>query len=183
MLCPVVDEDDLIVERDENNNELRKNGEFSVGNEETACGQQNDANSGGDAGNAVGSETDLGQYAQTEHRGCIDSNDVSDYYKINLPAGENLNVTLVDPPAGAVGIDLLFSDGTQIDSSFEWGFEANYVSTWDSDYNGTAGIYTLIVNRSTQVFVEGGVGTYRLLVGEPQPISDMYQLHPQRILE
>jgi hypothetical protein len=168
-LTVVVDEDDLVIERDENNNELRKNGEFSVGNEETSCGQQNDANTGGDAGNAMGSQTDLGQYAQAEHRGCIDSNDVNDYYKINLASGENLNVTLIDPPAGAVGIDLLFSDGTQIDSSFEWGFSANYVSTWDSDYNGTAGTYTLIVNRSTQSFVDGGVGTYRLLVGEPQP--------------
>ena len=167
-LFVVVDEDEMIEERDEDNNMLRKNTAFGVGNEETACNNQDDASTGADAGDSAGNEADLGQYSQTEYRGCIDGNDLSDHYTISLAAGEILNVTLVDAPAGEANLDLLYSDGTQVDSSFDWiGNEANYVSTWDSDYNSTAGTYTLIVNRSSTWLNDGGAGTYRLLIGEP----------------
>tara|TARA_Y100000994_G_scaffold192084_1_gene161311 strand:- start:801 stop:3359 length:2559 start_codon:yes stop_codon:yes gene_type:complete len=167
-LFVVVDEDEMIEERDEDNNMLRKNTAFGVGNEETACNNQDDASTGADAGDTAGNEADLGQYSQTEYRGCIDGNDLSDHYTISLAAGETLNVTLVDAPGGEANLDLLYSDGTQVDSSFDWfGNEANYVSTWDSDYNSTAGTYTLIVNRSSTWLNDGGAGTYRLLIGEP----------------
>ena len=165
-LYVVADKDDLILERDETNNQAARTGQFTVGNAEASCVSQNDAAMGGDAGNDAANAYDLGNYADAEYRGCIDSNDASDYYTITMGAGQNMNVTLVDPPSGAVNLALLDSTGAQVDSDSSW-FSDSEVSTIDTSNDGVAGTYTLIVNRSTSWLEDGGAGTYRLLIGNP----------------
>ena len=165
-LYVVVDQDDLILERDESNNQNSRTGQFSVGNAETSCATQNDAALNGDAGSSTGTAFDLGSYAEAEYRGCIDSNDEGDFYTITLNNGQDLNVTLVDPPAGAVNLAIVDANGASVDSDQSW-FSDSEVSTYDTNFSGVAGTYTIMVNRSTSWFESGGAGTYRLLIGEP----------------
>ena len=165
-LYVVADQDDLILERDETNNQGSRTGQFSIGNAETSCVTQNDAGMGGDAANNTAGAYDLGNYADAEYRGCIDSGDTSDYYTITLSAGQNLNVTLVDPPSGAVNLVMVDSSGNVVDSDSSWFSDAE-VSTFGTSSEGLAGTYTLMVNRSTSWLESGGAGTYRLLIGSP----------------
>ena len=165
-LYVVVDQDDLVLERDEDNNQASKSGVFSIGNAETACATQNDGALGGDAGADSSSAYDLGNYAEAEYRGCIDSNDAADHYTITITAGQNLNVTLVDPPAGAVGLAIVDDTGVEVDSDSGW-YADSESSTYDTEFDGVAGTYTIVVNRSTSFLESGGAGTYRLLIGEP----------------
>ena len=165
-LYVVVDQDDLILERDEDNNALARTGQFSIGNEESSCATQNDAALGGDAGGNTGSAYDLGNYAEAEYRGCIDASDTEDYYTITLSPGQNLNLTLVDPPAGAVGLAIQDANGVEVDSD-EGLFSDSESSTYETSFEGIAGTYTIVVNRSASFWETGGAGTYRLLVGNP----------------
>ena len=165
-LYVVADQDDLILERDEDNNQRSKTGQFSIGNAETSCATQNDAGMGGDAANNTGGAYDLGNYAEAEYRGCIDSSDTSDYYTITLSTGQSLNVTLVDPPSGAVGLAIVDANGNGVDSDTGL-FSDSEASTFDTSFEGTAGVYTIMVNRSTSFWESGGAGTYRLLIGNP----------------
>ena len=165
-LYVVADQDDLILERDEDNNQQSRSGQFTVGNAETACASQNDAGMGGDAGNDTMGAFDLGNYADAEYRGCIDSSDTADYYTITLNAGQNLNVTLVDPPSGAANLAIVDSSGNGVDSDTSWFSDAE-VTTIGTSSEGVAGTYTLMINRSTSWLESGGAGTYRLLIGNP----------------
>ncbi len=165
-LYVVADQDNLILERSEDNNELRRTGQVTFGTAETSCVSQNDAGLGGDAGNSTSQAMDLGSYTDAEYRGCIDSNDNGDYYIISMGSGQNLNVTLVDPPSGAVNLAILDSNGVQVDSDSGWVSDSE-ASTAGTDMDGVAGTYTIIVNRSTSWLEDGGAGTYRLIVGSP----------------
>ena len=110
---------------------------------------------------------DLGMYADAEFRGCIDSTDTQDFYKISLSSGQNLNITLVDPPEGAVGISLVDANGAGIDAD-SGVFSDSDVSTMGTTYEGVAGDYLILINRSTSWFESGGAGTYRLIIGSPE---------------
>jgi len=164
-LYVVADQDDLILERDETNNDATKSGQFSVGNAETSCATQNDAGLGGDAADNTGGAFDLGNYVEAEYRGCIDANDPGDYYTVTLSGG-SLNLTLVDPPAGAVTLAIVSSNGVGIDSDQGW-LSDSEATTHGTSFEGVAGTYTIMVNRSTSWLEDGGAGTYRLLLGEP----------------
>ena len=166
-LYVLVDQDDLIIERDEDNNQASRNGQFTVGNAETVCATQNDAGLGSDAANDTSNPMDLGMYADAEFRGCIDSTDTQDFYKISLSSGQNLNITLVDPPEGAVGISLVDANGAGIDAD-SGVFSDSDVSTMGTTYEGVAGDYLILINRSTSWFESGGAGTYRLIIGSPE---------------
>ena len=163
----VADQDDLILERNEDNNQASRTGQFTVGNAETACATQNDAGLGGDAANDTANAMDLGMYADAEYRGCIDASDTQDFYKITLASGQNLNITLVDPPSGAVGISLVDSSGAGIDADSGI-FSDSDVSTIGTGYEGVAGDYLIMINRSTSWIESGGAGTYRLIIGSPE---------------
>ena len=165
-LYVIADQDDLILERDEDNNQQVRSGQFTVGNAETACASQNDAGLGGDAGNDTAGAFDLGNYVDAEYRGCIDSSDTADYYTITINAGQNLNVTLVDPPSGAANLAIVDSSGNGVDSDTTWFSDAE-VTTIGTSSEGVAGTYTLMINRSTSWIESGGAGTYRLLIGSP----------------
>lgn len=164
-LYVIADQDDLILERIEDNNELLRGGQVTFGNAETSCTTQNDAGLGGDAGNSTDTAYDLGIYSDAEYRGCTDSSDSTDFYKITLPAGQNLNVTLVDPPSGNVNLALVDANGNSVGSDSGYNSDSE-ISTEGTDFDGVAGVYTIMVNRTTW-WGTGGAGTYRLLVGSP----------------
>ncbi len=166
-LYAVVDQDNLVIERDDNNNEMSKGGMIEIDTAETSCSTQNDAGMGSDAGSSTGNEMDLGQYTDAEYRGCIDTNDLADYYKFTVVSGQTIDLVLVDPPEGAVNLALYASDGTEVASDLGL-FADSVVSSADTPYDGVAGTYTVMVNRSTMFWEDGGNGTYRLLLGSPE---------------
>lgn len=166
-LYVVVDQDKLVVERDDDNNEMRRNGIITIDTAETSCSTQDDAGMGSDAGSSAGNEMDLGQYTDAEYRGCIDNNDLADYYKFTVASGETIDLVLVDPPEGAVNLALFASDGTEV-ASDPGLFADSELSSADTPYDGVAGTYTVMVNRSTTFWEDGGNGTYRLLLGSPE---------------
>ena len=171
-LIVALDTSDVILELDEDNNEVLRSSQITVGTVVTSCPGQNDAKSSTDAGDASSTLVDLGQAADVEFRGCMDENDRRDNYRITVPAGENLNITLVNPPDGDIWGDLVWDgNNTSIDNSFELGGD-EYLSTWDTEFNGTGGTFTLMLNW-TDVRIgffgryTGGAGDYRIIIGEP----------------
>jgi len=168
-LIAVLDTNEVVNESSDEDNSGLRNSEVTIGTVATSCINQNDAANSGDAGNTTSTAIDLGQPVDVEFRGCLDSNDNADHYKINVAAGENLNITLVNAPDGDLWGDLVWdSNGSSIDSSFGIGSD-DYFSTWDTDFNGTGGAFTLMLNRTDFApFAEGGAGEYRIIIGEPQ---------------
>ena len=168
-LFAVIDTGEVINESSDDDNEGLRNSEVTIGTVATSCGTQNDAGSVSDAGNTTTTLIDLGQPVDVEFRGCLDSNDEHDHFKINVAAGENLNITLVNAPDGDLWGDLVTdTNGSSIDSSFGLGSD-DYFTTWDTDFNGTGGSFTLMLNWTDfSPWFAGGAGEYRIIIGEPE---------------
>ena len=168
-LIATIDTNEVVNESDDDDNSGLRNSEVTIGTVATSCPNQNDASSSSDAGSETSTAVDLGQPVDVEFRGCMDSNDKQDNYKISVAAGENLNITLVNAPDGDLWGDLVWdSNGSSIYRSF--GISADdYFTTWDTDLNGTGGDFTLMLNWTDFGFIglTGGAGDYRLIVGEP----------------
>ncbi len=164
-----LDTTNVVNESDDEDNDGLRNSEVTIGTVATSCPTQNDASSSGDAGNTTSTLIDLGQPVDVEFRGCMDTNDKHDNYKISVAAGENLNITLVNAPDGDLWGDLVWdSNGTSIDESFGLASD-DYFSTWDTPLNGTGGTFTLMLNWTDFGFFgyTGGAGDYRIIIGEP----------------
>lgn len=156
-----LDSENVVDEKSEVDNTDMAANQITIGTIITSCpSSQDDGGSGGDAGANSPGAINLGTDIEQEFRGCLDSNDMTDWYKISVSANMPLNATLVSAPEGDFNLDLLTSSGEQIASSSSWWFD-EFVSTEDSVWNLTAGTYTLIVNRSS------GDGDYRLFIGQP----------------
>ena len=168
-LIATIDTNEVVNESDDDDNSGLRNSEVTIGTVATSCPNQNDASSSSDAGNDSSTAVDLGQPVDVEFRGCMDSNDKQDNYKISVAAGENLNITLVNAPDGDLWGDLVWdSNGSSIYGSFGLSTD-DYFTTWDTDLNGTGGDFTLMLNWTDFGFfgLTGGAGDYRLIVGEP----------------
>mgnify|MGYP001213653625 CR=1 FL=1 len=166
----VLDSDEMVLEKDEFDNSARAEDTLNVGNSVSACATpQEDAGSGSDVGDFISTAFDLGTDPELEVRGCVDSNDNNDMYKVTISASQPLNVTLVSAPIDGVDFDmqLLLSDGTVIDSSLTPSSD-EFVSLEGTDYEGSADVYYINITyfEGTGTAPNPG-GTYRLLVGEP----------------
>jgi hypothetical protein len=161
-LSAKIDTEEVIEEKSESDNTIDPTSQITIGTSQTACPtSQNDAGSGGDAGGNSPGAISLGTDIEQEFRGCLDSSDTTDWYKVTVSSGMPLNATLVSTPGGAdYDMDLLTSSGVQVDSSISW-WSDDFVSTEETTWNLTSGTYTLIINRSS------GDGDYRLFIGEP----------------
>ena len=163
----VLDSDELVTEKNENDNIELADDVLTVGNSVNACATpQDDAASGADIGEEIGVAEDLGLDPVIEVRGCVDSTDAADMYKVSISAGEYLNVSLVSPPIDGADfdMDLLLPNGSEIDSSISTGDD--FVSLEGSDYEFTAGDYYINITYYGGFGGNPG-GTYRLLIGEP----------------
>ena len=168
-LIAILDTTEVVNESSDDDNSGLRNSEVTIGTVATSCASQNDAASSSDAGNTTSTAIDLGQPIDVEFRGCMDSADKHDHYKISVAPGDNLNITLVNAPDGDLWGDLVWdSNGSSIDESFGIASD-DYFSTWDTDLNGTGGDFTLMLNWTDFGFVgfTGGAGEYRIIIGEP----------------
>ena len=166
----IVDEDDSILEKDENDNDYSPTSSLVIGTAVTSCpSSQNDAGSNGDAGDTAASAANLGTDVEQEFRGCVDSTDTKDVYEITVSAGVPLNATLVVAPNSGVDFDLvlLAPNGTAIDSSMAFGNADEFVTTEDTDSHLIAGTYTLNVTYYGGFTGSAPGGEYRLIIGQP----------------
>ena len=166
----VLDSDEMIEEKRETDNEVIAENTLTVGNGVNACPTpQDDASTGADIGEDVATSTDLGLDVEAEVRGCIDSNDEADLYKVSVSPNQPLEVTLVVAPFDGVDFDLelLLPNGTSIDTSLSSTFD-EFVTLEGTDYENTSGDYYINVTYWGG-FPSGSNpgGTYRLLIGEP----------------
>ena len=166
----VLDSDEMIEEKRETDNEVIAENTLTVGNGVNACPTpQDDASTGADIGENVATSTDLGLDVEAEVRGCIDSNDEADLYKVSVSPNQPLEVTLVVAPFDGVDFDLelLLPNGTSIDTSLSSTFD-EFVTLEGTDYENTSGDYYINVTYWGG-FPSGSNpgGTYRLLIGEP----------------
>jgi len=163
-----LDKQDMIPEKLETDNDDIATSKMTVGTSVNACqSTQNDASTGADAGDEMSTSIDAGVDPIAEHRGCLDSTDEADMYKITVTSGQPLNVTLVSPPISGADFDmtLMASNGTTLDSSVN-GLSDDFVSLEDTDSIGLAGDYYINVTYYGG-FTGNPGGTYRLLIGEP----------------
>ncbi len=163
----VLDSDDMVSEKLETDNDAAAPTQMTVGTSVNACpSAQNDAAMGIDAGDEMSTSIDAGLDPVAEHRGCLDSTDEADMYKISISASQPLNVTLVSPPIDGADFDmeLLSSNGTVLDTSLTTGDD--FVTLEGTDSVGSAGDYYVNITYYGGFGGNPG-GTYRLLIGEP----------------
>ena len=164
----VLDSDEMISEKSESDNTVRAADTLAVGNGVNACATpQDDAALGGDAGDVAATAFDLGLDVEAEIRGCIDSTDEEDLYKVSITANQPLEVTLVTAPISGADFDLelMLPNGSVIDQSLSTGDD--FVTLEDTDFEFTAGDYYINVTYYSGFGTSNPGGTYRLLIGEP----------------
>lgn len=155
-LIMLVDHEELLDEKNEDDNEMAAEDLIMVGNYPTSCSGQNDALSGGDAGNDANSAYDLGTDPSVEVIGCMDASDEDDYYKVTMSSGMDLEAILITAPGGDFDILLKNSLGQSIDVGYNTGSNDEAVATDD----GAGGTYYLHVQAYE------GAGEYRLIIND-----------------
>ena len=165
----ILDGDEMVAEKSESDNTITADDSLSVGNGVNACASpQDDAASGADIGDEVATALDLGLDVDAEVRGCVDSTDEADLYKVSVSANQPLEITLVTAPISGADFDLelLLPNGTSIDRSWRSTNIDETVTLEGTDYEFVAGDYYVNVTYWGGFSGNPG-GTYRLLVGEP----------------
>ena len=96
----MLDEGDAVFEKNEEDNNYIHEEKMAIGAISTSCNLQDDGSTGADAPNDLNSGTpvDLGTDPVQEFRGCLDSNDNNDVFKVTVSPGMALNITLVSAP-------------------------------------------------------------------------------------
>ncbi|MEW6556274.1 MAG: T9SS type A sorting domain-containing protein, partial [Elusimicrobiota bacterium] len=118
---------------------------------------QNDANSGGDAGNSVSSATTLGYWGYfggcSDEEGYIDSDDTEDYYKFPAPADNEIKATISSSSTLTANVYLLDSYGNiLISGQLASTITLSYFTYKSDDYyleveqNYGSGIYTFSID-------------------------------------
>jgi hypothetical protein len=168
-IIAIVDDSNEILEKSETDNTYIHDVRMTVGTVTESCSNQDEGGSGADAPNehTIGS-VDLGLDIEQEFRGCLDSNDENDVYKVSISSGQTLNVTLVSPPVQNTDFDLkiTWTNGTTIASSI-LSTTDDFSNLEDTMAEGVAGDY--YINISYYEGFGGGNpgGVYRLIIGEP----------------
>ena len=171
----VLDEGDAVFEKNEEDNNYIHEEKMAIGAISTSCNLQDDGSTGADAPNDLNSGTpvDLGTDPVQEFRGCLDSNDNNDVFKVTVSPGMALNITLVSAPVESADFDMVLSlsDGTEVTTSTSWADD--YMDLVDTDYEGMGGDY--YINISWWGGFGGGNpgGIYRLIIGEP--VGDTFE--------
>lgn len=159
-LLAVVDHDEKIAEKNEENNVIVAEDEILIDSKATSCPSQDDAASGGDAGSDMATSFDLGTDSSITITGCLDETvDVDDWYKITITTGLNLSATMVNAPESDFDLFLRDDQGDWFDRPFFGGPSDESVSTiGDPNFEGSGGIFYLSINAYE------GLGVYTLII-------------------
>ena len=159
-LIAVVDYDEQIIEKSEDNNIGFAIDQLLVDTMATSCSSQDDAASGNDAGADMASSYDLGSDTSITITGCIDEGvDDEDWYKITLTAGLNLSAIMINAPDSDFDVYLRDDVGEWFDRPYFGGTVDEEVTTiGDPNFAGSGGVFYI----SVEVFT--GVGIYTLII-------------------
>lgn len=168
-LLVVVDFDEQIDEKNEEDNAFAIEEEILIGSKATSCPTQNDAGSGGDAGGDAGSFTTppnpagaipLGADVSLTITGCVHTGvDDEDWYEIDISPGLNLTVTLVNSADQDADLYLRDDQGEWFDRPYLSGSNDEIVMTADStSFSGTGGTFYISVNSYSSL------GVYSLII-------------------
>lgn len=116
---------------------------------------QDDAGSGGDAGDTFGAATTIAS-ANGTYTGFVKDDDVDDYYKLNVTAGQTLSVKVT--PAITLGAELWLFDGTTMtEKAYTWGWEGEIIETsWTTNSEQPTYLFYMRVKAGSPL----GAGTY-----------------------
>lgn len=159
-LIAVVDYDEQIIEKSEDNNIGFAVDQLLVDTMATSCSSQDDAASGNDAGADMASSHDLGSDASITITGCVDQGvDDEDWYKITLTAGLNLSAILINAPDSDFDLYLRDDVGEWFDRSWTGGsFDEEVATIGDPNFEGSGGIFYISIEAYS------GVGIYTLII-------------------
>ena len=119
---------------------------------------QSDAGASGDAGNTANTSRSLGtnpNSGQTGSQGCMDANDLDDWYEVTITSGKDTDVELVVPAGTDFDLYLIDGVGNIADSSVI-SDPLEKVSTLGTSLSGIAGTFYI------QLSVWSGDGQYTL---------------------
>ena len=159
-LIAIVDYDEQLVEKSEDNNINFAIEQLLVDTMATSCSSQDDAASGTDAGAIMSASYDLGGDTSITITGCIDEGvDDEDWYKITLTPGLNLTVTMINAPDSDFDIYLRDDAGEWFERPWSGGSVDEEVTTiGDPNFEGSGGIFYI----SVEAYI--GVGIYTLII-------------------
>jgi hypothetical protein len=118
---------------------------------------QNDANSGGDAGDALAKATPIAS-ANATYSGFLKDDDVYDYYKLSILAGQTLSVKAT--PVNTLGINLDLYNPSLSDVAWNQTLVAGFPVSASWTTNSAAANYTYYVRVSEST----GYGTYSMTI-------------------
>ena len=156
----MVDSDEQIDEKSEEDNMAVGNEELLVDTKALACPTQDDALSGGDAGGDDASAFFVGTDISITLNGCVHKDvDDDDWYEIEVSPGLNLTVTLVNSADQDADLYIHDDQGEWFDRGFLGGSTDETVSTADSTtFAGAGGTFYISVQSWT------GLGVYTLII-------------------
>jgi hypothetical protein len=132
---------------------------------------QSDAGASGDAGNTANTSRSLGtnpNSGQTGSQGCMDANDLDDWYEVTITSGKEVDVELVVPAGTDFDLYLIDGGGNIVDSSVV-SDPLEKVSTLGTSLSGIAGSFNI------QLTVWSGDGQYtlRTWTNDTPPMPDL----------
>ncbi|RZD47281.1 MAG: hypothetical protein CXT68_04465 [Methanobacteriota archaeon] len=153
----IVDGDEMIDEVNDDDNTGIADDQVQIGSIPSGCSSQNDALSGGDAGNDANNAYDLGADASVEVIGCLDKNsDASDFYKVTMSSGMDISAILIVAPSSDFDLELNNAQGQLIGQS--WGAGSNDEDVASDD--GAGGVFYI------EVIAWSDAGEYRLIIND-----------------
>jgi len=152
-------------------NELAPRSSSSTGARAACPIVQSDAGASGDAGNTANTSRSLGtnpNSGQTGSQGCMDANDLEDWYEVTITSGKDVDVELVVPAGADFDMDLVDGGGNIVDSSAGVG-SLEKVTTIGTSLSGIAGSFHI------QLTVWSGDGQYtlRTWTNDTPPMPDL----------
>ena len=159
-ILAMIDSDEQIDEKSESDNTGESFELILIDSKATSCPAQDDAMSGGDAGEDEATSVYLGADISATITGCVHTDvDDEDWYEIDISPGLNLTVTLVNSADQDADIYLRDDQGEWFDRPYLAGSSDETVTTTDSTtFAGSGGTFYI----SVQSF--SSLGVYTLIV-------------------
>jgi len=156
----MVDSDEQIDEKSEGDNTGESFEMILIDSKATSCPAQDDAMSGGDAGEDEATSVYLGMDISTTINGCVHKDvDDDDWFEIEVSPGLNLTVTLVNSPDQDADVYLHDDQGEWFERGWLAGATDETISTGDStSFSGTGGTFFISVQSWTSL------GVYTLII-------------------
>lgn len=174
-IIAMIDSDEQIDEKSESDNTAESFELILIDSKATSCPTQDDAMSGGDAGEDEATALYLGMDISTTIYACVHKDiDDDDWFEIEVSPGLNLTVTLVNSADQDADVYLHDDQGVWFERGFLGGSSDETVSTADSTgFSGTGGTFFISVQSWSSL------GIYTLIIETEGVDSDSFNCGQQ----